>query len=123
MMMEMQTTVLYRPVGRKELGLIERSSFLAFPPRLEHQPIFYPVLTEEYADFIAREWNTKDEVSGFAGFVLRFSVKTDYLQQFDVQKVGSREALEYWIPAERLEEFNAQIVGIIEVIRSFGETS
>ncbi|MFC5860980.1 hypothetical protein ACFPT7_01595 [Acidicapsa dinghuensis] len=118
-LMEIQTTTLYRPVGRKELELIAISGFQAFPPRLEHQPIFYPVLTEEYADFIAREWNTKDEASGFDGFVTRFSVKTDYLSQFDVQKVGSREALEYWIPAERMDEFNAQIIGPIEVIRSF----
>lgn len=121
--METQTTVLYRPVGRKEFELIEQSGFVAFPPRLDHQPIFYPVLTEEYADFIAREWNTKDEASGYAGFVLRFSVRSTYLEQFEVQKVGSREALEYWIPAELLDEFNAQIVGSIELIRSFERSS
>jgi hypothetical protein len=40
---------LYRPVGRHELDLIEESGFGAFPPRLPEQPIFYPVLNEEYA--------------------------------------------------------------------------
>jgi hypothetical protein len=113
------TIVLFRPVGKKELELIERDGFRSFPPRLPHQPIFYPVLTEEYATFIAQEWNTRDEASGFAGYVLRFSVNSEYLKQFDVQKVGSTSALEYWIPAERLDEFNEQIVGIIEVIHSF----
>jgi hypothetical protein len=54
-------TTLYRPVGRKELELIRASGFRAFPHRLPHQPFFYPVLTEEYAVQIARDWNTKDE--------------------------------------------------------------
>jgi hypothetical protein len=87
-----------------------------FPPRLDWQPIFYPVLNEEYATFIAREWNTKDAASGFVGYVLRFSVRADYLAKFQVQKVGGATALEYWIPAEELTEFNANIVGVIEVI-------
>lgn len=39
-----KTTILYRPVGRKELDLIKESGFKRFPPRLFHQPIFYPVL-------------------------------------------------------------------------------
>jgi hypothetical protein len=50
---------LYRPVGQKELDFIRDSGWRRFPPRLEFQPIFYPVLTEEYAIRIAREWNTK----------------------------------------------------------------
>ncbi len=43
------TTILYRPVGKQELALIRESGFTAFPPRLSGQPIFYPVLVEEYA--------------------------------------------------------------------------
>jgi hypothetical protein len=57
----MATTTLYRPVGRRELDLIRDSGMRAFPPRLPEQPIFYPVLTLEYARRIARDWNTKDE--------------------------------------------------------------
>ncbi|HEV2705113.1 MAG TPA: hypothetical protein VGV59_04265 [Pyrinomonadaceae bacterium] len=45
----METTVLYRPVGQKELELIRASDFREFPPRLPEQPIFYPVLSEKYA--------------------------------------------------------------------------
>ncbi len=44
-----QTTTLYRPVGPKELALIQASGMKAFPPRLPDQPVFYPVLNQEYA--------------------------------------------------------------------------
>lgn len=118
-----QTVTLYRPVGQKELYLIAESGFRAFPPRLYWQPIFYPVMKEEYATFIAREWNTKDEASGFVGYVLRFQVRADYIAQFQVQKVGSATALELWIPAERLAEFNENMVGAIEIISEFRSQS
>jgi hypothetical protein len=73
-------------------------------------------MNEEYATFIAREWNTKDAASGYVGYVLRFSVRADYLTKFPVQKVGSATALELWVPAERLSEFNENIVGRIELL-------
>jgi len=107
---------LYRPVGPKELELIEGSGWKAFPPRLAEQPIFYPVVQEAYAMRIARDWNVKE--SG-AGFVTRFDVDGEYLSQFDVQCAGGQEHTEYWIPAERLEEFNRHIIGTIEVIAEF----
>ncbi|HEY9679115.1 MAG TPA: hypothetical protein V6C76_13985 [Drouetiella sp.] len=117
------TTALFRPVGQKELDLIEQSDYTAFPPRLPIQPIFYPVLNQEYATQIARDWNTKDEASGFVGYVTRFQVRTDYLAQYDIQIVGAAAVhQEYWIPAERLVEFNNNIVGKIEVIERFERT-
>ena len=109
--------VLYRPVGPKELELIEQTGFRAFPPRLPEQPIFYPVTNEAYAAQIARDWNTR--FGSDEGFVTRFAVDRKYLDQFDRKVVGGREHEEYWIPAERLNEFNAQIVGQIEVIAHF----
>jgi hypothetical protein len=114
-----QTIDLYRPFGQKELELIERSGFTAFPARLAGQSIFYPVLNEEYATFIAREWNTSDAASGYVGYVLRFSVRSGYISQFDVQKLGSATALEYWIPADQLCQSNDNIVGKIEIISRF----
>ena len=71
-----ETTVLYRPVGLKELELIRQSGFRRFPPRLPEQPIFYPVLNEEYATQIARDWNAKGEDK--VGYVTRFSVKSEH---------------------------------------------
>jgi hypothetical protein len=115
-MAEIETATLYRPVGPEELELIKQANWSAFPPRLPEQPIFYPVLNEEYARRIARDWNVK--ASG-AGFVTKFEVERDYLNQFEVQTVGGSEHTEYWIPAERLAEFNQRIVGKIEVIAEF----
>ena len=48
--------ILYCPVGQMEFELIRDSEFKSFPPRLAHKPIFYPVLTEQYAVQIARDW-------------------------------------------------------------------
>jgi hypothetical protein len=103
------------------MDLIRASRFREFPPRLPEQPIFYPVLTEEYATQIARDWNTKDERSGFAGYVLRFQVRTEFLQKYDVHTVGSAGHREYWIPADALQEMNANIVGDIEIVSEFHE--
>lgn len=117
--MQEPLTTLYRPVGQKELDLIRNNGFREFPPRLPEQPIFYPVLSEEYATQIARDWNTKDERSGFAGFVLRFRVRQEFLENYEVKTVGSSGHKEYGIPASELARFNASIVGKIEVIAEF----
>jgi hypothetical protein len=110
------TTTLYRPVGPKELALIEQSGWKKFPPRLPEQPIFYPVMNEEYAIQIARDWNVP--ASG-SGFVTKFEVSSEYFKKFDEQNVGGTIHNELWVPAEELEEFNANIVGQIEVTKSF----
>ncbi|MFE1592840.1 ADP-ribosylation/crystallin J1 [Nocardia sp. NPDC058705] len=112
----MTTTTLWRPTGPTELALVAESGWRAWPPRLPDQPIFYPVLNEAYAVLIARDWNVP--ASG-AGYVTRFEVRTDYLDNYDVQQAGGRDILEYWIPAEDLDEFNRHIVGWIEVVRRF----
>jgi hypothetical protein len=115
----MPATKLFRPVGQFELDLIAASGFKTFPPRLPEQPIFYPVLNQEYATQIARDWNTKDERSGFTGYVLEFDVDSEYLKRFDVQKAGGAQHLEYWIPADELQEFNQHIRGEIRIISKF----
>jgi hypothetical protein len=117
-MSDMQTTVLYRPVGKNELALIRESGNTRFPPRLPEQPIFYPVLNEEYAAQIARDWNAK-HIRDKVGYVTRFHVRADFLRRYEVQVVGGSEHQEYWIPAEELEEFNRNIVGEIEVIAEY----
>src|SRR5689334_17471899 len=114
-----RAVTLYRPVGQAELELIQASGYQAFPPRLSFQPIFYPVLTEDYATRIAREWNTKDAASGYVGYVTRFQVDADYLGRYPVQCAGSSDLMEYWIPAGELAEFNQHILGEIEVIAQY----
>ncbi len=96
--------------------MIEQSGWKAFPPRLPEQPIFYPVMNEEYAIQIARDWNVP--ASG-SGFVTRFAVDADYLCRFDEQVVGGHVHRELWVPAEELKGFNQHIIGLIEVTQSF----
>lgn len=110
--------VLFRPVGTKELSLIEQSGYREFPPRLPDQPIFYPVLNEEYASEIAEKWNVKHS-SDHKGYVTRFEVDDDYCSQFEIHIVGNHYHQEFWIPAEELSNFNSHIVGPISVVSSF----
>jgi hypothetical protein len=111
-----ETTTLWRPTGPQELALVRDSGWTAWPPRLPDQPIFYPVLNEQYAVMIARDWNVP--ASG-AGYVTRFEVERAYAEQFPVRQVGGRDILELWVPAEQLDEFNRHIVGLIEVVHEF----
>lgn len=115
---DIETVTLWRPVGPEELALVRESGMRGFPPRLPDQPIFYPVLTEDYAVRIARDWNVPRSGSGF---VTRFEVRKAFLDGYPVQEAGGRAHREYWIPAEDLDLFNAAIVGVIEVTRSFPE--
>jgi hypothetical protein len=114
--MSEQTVTLWRPVGPTELELIRASGMRAFPPRLPEQPIFYPVLTEEYAIKIARDWNVP--ASG-RGYVTRFQVSKAFLDAYQIQEAGGRAHREYWIPAEDLPAFNAALVGEIAVVAEF----
>lgn len=107
---------LFRPVGDSELALIGASNWRAFPPRLPEQPFFYPVLNEEYATQIARDWNARD---GQSGHVVRFEVARDFLTRYTVHTVGSRVHQEYWIPAGDLLELNRHIVGPIVLIATY----
>ena len=108
--------ILYRPVGQAEYDLIVQSGFTRFPPRLPEQPIFYPVLNQQYAHEIAEKWNTRYADSGYRGFVTRFRVDDAFVSRYPVQTVGAGYHQEFWVPAEELEEFNRHIIGSIEII-------
>jgi hypothetical protein len=113
-----ESRILFRPVGQQELELIQSTRNTAFPPRLLEQPFFYPVLTEEYATQIARDWNAKYN-DPKCGYVTRFRVRKSFLDRYEVKTVGSDIHQEYWIPAKELGELNDNIVGKIEVIAEF----
>lgn len=49
----------------------------------------------------------------------RFEVEKSFLDRYEVQQAGGQTILEYWIPAEDLEELNGHIVGLIEVVAEF----
>jgi hypothetical protein len=98
---------------------VRSAGFRAFPPRLPGQPIFYPVLTKEYAQQMAQDWNARDKTAGYSGFIIRFQVDTEFLSRYEPHQVGSTVHREYWIPAEDLDEFNGHIRGIIEVVAEY----
>lgn len=107
---------LWRPVGPAELELIRAAGMRSFPPRLPEQPIFYPVLSEEYSIKIARHWNVP--ASG-RGYVTRLRVEAGFLRRYAVKEAGGASHREYWIPSSDLAAFNAALVGEIEVIAEF----
>ena len=110
---------LWRPVGQKELAKIHASDMRAFPPRLPEQPIFYPVLSFEYAEKIARDWNSVRENHGYVGFVVEFNVDVAYASRFPEKLAGGKDCPELWVPAEELGEFNRHIRGRIEIIAEY----
>ncbi len=110
---------LYRPVGFKEMDLILNTGCRRYPPRLPTQPIFYPVLNIHYAKEIAEKWNTKDEFSGYVGYVTEFEVDNDYISDFEPHIVGSSMHQEFWVPAEALEDFNQKIITNILILDAY----
>lgn len=107
---------LFRPVGLSELELIAATGWRAFPPRLVWQPVFYPVLTREYAREIATQWNQHEAAAGFAGFVTAFEVDDDFVRRHPVQQLGGGPIYrELWVPAAELAAFNEHITGRITV--------
>lgn len=110
------TVFLYRPTGPTELELVRDSGWRRWPARLPEQPIFYPVENEQYASEIASRWNVAE--SGM-GFVTRFRVKRSFIEAYQLHQVGASHHLEWWIPAEDLENLNDNIVGTIEVVAEF----
>jgi hypothetical protein len=111
-----ETVTLWRPTGKTEIDLVAQSGWKKWPPRLPEQPIFYPVLNRAYATRIAREWNVPEKG---VGYVTCFEVRKSFLGRYQVQKVGGKDILEYWIPAADLEEMNANIVGGIREIAEY----
>lgn len=110
------TVTLFRPVNAQELTLIEETGWTRFPPRLPQQPIFYPVMNEAYAIQIAKEWNVP---AYGVGYVVQFEMNKKYIDIFEVQNVGGPIHNELWVPAEELENFNSNIVGVIKVIGEY----
>lgn len=110
---------LYRPVGGLEHHLIVQSGNKKFPPRLSHQPIFYPVTSEDYAIKIAKDWNTKDKENGSIGYVVRFKIKKSFLCTYKIKTVGGKDHQEYWIPSGHMDVLNDNIVDEIETIHVF----
>ena len=110
---------LYRPTGRKELALVRDAQWRRWPPRLPDQPIFYPVTTFDYAEKIARDWNSVLPPPENVGFVTSFEIDASTAAKYPVQAAGGADHQELWVPAEELETFNDGVVGLIEVVAAY----
>jgi hypothetical protein len=110
---------LYRPVGLKEFDLIKQSDCKEFPKRLPDQPIFYPVLTYEYAELIISNWNINEKFAGYAGVITKFDVDLEFIKKYKVEIAGGPTLQELWIPSEELRELNNNIVPPIKIVGAF----
>ncbi|NVJ60757.1 MAG: hypothetical protein HWE27_10210 [Gammaproteobacteria bacterium] len=111
----MKSVTMYRPCGKDELQLVINSGYKKWPPRLVDQPIFYPVTNEQYAKEV-NNWNVK---SKGIGYVTKFEVRKQFIDNYKIHTVGGRHHTEWWIPAEDLDELNDNIFGLIEVIGEY----
>lgn len=111
--------ILYRPTGQKELDLVAASGWKRWPPRLPDQPIFYPVTTFDYAEKIARDWNSVGSPPDNVGYVTRFEISPEMAKRYPIEQAGGKAHEELWVPAEDLEAFNNEIVGKIEVVAQY----
>jgi hypothetical protein len=113
--MPVERIILFHAVGSDELELIKRSGWTQFPSRSREEPLFYPILTEEYATQVAREAYV--EVDG-VGWVTKCAVSTEFLRKYDVQEIGALYQREYWIPAAELADLNRHLASRTD--RGFG---
>lgn len=110
---------LWRPVGRNELEKIEAAGMKGFPPRMPEQPIFYPVLSFDYAEKIARDWNSTCPDHEHLGFVTEFELDDGFAESFEANEAGGSAHRELWVPAEELEALNRNLLGPIAVVAAY----
>ena len=48
-----------------------------------------------------------------------FRVESEFLVRYPIQQAAGKTILELWVPAEELDDFNAHLVGPIEVVHEF----
>lgn len=104
--------VMFRPVTPEQRRGLEELSFQTWP---ECPPglIFFEPLT--HAEFARKVLDQYQETEAGEGILTRFLVKPAFAEQFPVHVVGGPRQAEWRIPAERLSELNANLVGAIEV--------
>ncbi|MFG2007725.1 ADP-ribosylation/crystallin J1 [Micromonospora sp. NPDC048868] len=109
------TTVLWRPMGQQERDLVRETGWRRWPALSPDEAHFFPILSEDFAIGAARDWN----LFGSVRYVARFHVETGFLGRYSTRSFGGSAAPMLWVPAEELNEFNAHIVGPIEVVHEF----
>lgn len=113
----MTTKTLYRPVGEKEMILIIESNYKKIPN------------SEEWKDFLSLETNKhaakryaktyyRGAHTNYLGFVIEFEVTEAEYEKWDDKSKDEYEKKIY-VPKNKLEDFNEQIVGEIKATHLF----
>ncbi len=110
--MTAETMTLYRCVDTHELGLILTTAWARFPARSPGKSVLHCVTSEDHARRRARDRT---------GYVVRFVVSADAADRFGRGNAASADEIEFGIPAEALDAFNAAIVGGIDLIAEYAE--
>ncbi|MFG1757852.1 PWWP domain-containing protein [Micromonospora echinofusca] len=109
------TTALWRPMGQQERNLVRETGWRRWPALPPDRTHFFPILSEDFAIRAARDW----DLFGSVRCVARFHVETGFLGRYSTRSFGGSAAPMLWVPAEELDEFNAHLVGPIEVTHEF----
>lgn len=88
--------------------MIERSGWTRFPPRIARRPVFYTDMSEEDATGA-----TAQET----GYIIKVHVRKEYLKKYAITHNDCNDHDELCVPTDALEDFNNNIIGLIEVAR------
>lgn len=109
-------TTLYKPLSPTQLVAVIDSGWRGFSPDTPQQRIFYPKLSRQYAETIARQW---DAPQFTAGYVVEFKICSEFIQRFELQTVAYAEHREYKVPITALAQLNKNICGGIHLVSAF----
>lgn len=107
---------LYKSLTPAQFAAVIRSGWREFYIESPEQTVFYPKLYREYAEMIARTFNLAHYQ---AAYVVEFSVRADFLVNFEIKSVAYEEHKEYKIPVDQLPLLNRNLIGLIEVVSAF----
>lgn len=105
---------LFRPAGADDIAALERCGWKGFTVAGPAQNFFFPLLSRELAERIARCGYGQD-----GGYLLGARVQAQYLARFERYRLGAADELECRVPVEHLPEFNRHIVGRIQLLAQY----
>ena len=116
-------TTVFRPISAAEIEGLEAANWLRFrqnrfAARLLNQPIFIVFTNELDARRVAREAAAHDE-NGRRAYVTRFKVRPEVLERYEMRTVEADAGARHLVPENRIDWFNPDIVGPIEVIAEY----
>jgi hypothetical protein len=107
-------------VGRDELDRIRANDFRRLPPPPAGQAFLRLAVTRERAAEVAVDWSTRERVGDCSDvYLTRLHVDSVFFARSSPQRVPCSPHREYLVPADRLDEFNGSIRGLIEVVAEY----